>query len=337
MIRPNRRTAFTLIELLVVIAIIAVLIGLLLPAVQKVRESAARMSCQNNLKQIGLAAQNYASSNNSQLPPGYLGTYPNLGTPTGQYGGGQYPGQFVGVLAFLLPFMEQNNIYTSMMSGVPADYLNLSAVYNPWWTYNSTWAAAQNRVSNFLCPSDNAYANAVGTFVGTHTFPYMGGFDLDFPYFPIGGGGDTLGRTNYTGVAGYSGAYAGAQSPFIGLLYNRSNVSLAQLTGTDGASNTLLFGEYLGDADAGPRQYAASWMGVGAMPTAWGLGTGVFPNSYYVMFTSNHTGIVQFCFGDGSVRGLNKGLNQGSNGWVNYIYASGWQDGQVVDFSSISN
>src|SRR5437762_2202913 len=106
----KRRDAFTLIELLVVIAIIAVLIGPLLPAVQKVREAAARMTCSNNLKQLGLAAQNYESANRV-LPPGYLGSYPDIGSPS------LTNCQMVGVLAFLLPYIEQDNAYRLMMSG----------------------------------------------------------------------------------------------------------------------------------------------------------------------------------------------------------------------------
>src|SRR5579872_7398359 len=120
------RPAFTLIELLVVIAIIAVLVGLLLPAVQKVREAANRSSCQNNLKQLGLALHNYESTR-GYLPAAFLG---NRGKPT--YIG--YPDYFFSwsALAQLNPFLEQTNIYNRMDLTQP--------IYDPTNNYNITAA-----------------------------------------------------------------------------------------------------------------------------------------------------------------------------------------------------
>jgi prepilin-type N-terminal cleavage/methylation domain-containing protein len=124
------RCAFTLIELLVVIAIIAILIGLLLPAVQKVRESASRMKCQNNLKQLGVAFHNYHDTNGA-LPPGYSasGPYVNGATDTA-------PGWAWG--AYILPFLEQQNLYNQYNLTLPVQ----------------SSPAIQNLVSTFLCPSD---------------------------------------------------------------------------------------------------------------------------------------------------------------------------------------
>src|SRR5262245_23647382 len=146
------RRAFTLIELLVVIAIIAVLIGLLLPAVQKVREAAARIQCKNNLKQIALAAHNYESAL-GKLPPGLLGDR-----------GAYYPmslrqGPYVGVLAFLLPYLEQDNVYRLLNVNWDFDfgYPNPGQVNQPWWTDANNVLAAQARIKTFVCPADDPY------------------------------------------------------------------------------------------------------------------------------------------------------------------------------------
>src|SRR5262249_45261529 len=114
------RAGFTLIELLVVIAIIAVLIGLLLPAVQKVREAANRARCQNNLKQLGIAVHNFADTN------GRLPTYFGIDPPSGTY---VYPwmnrkAMYGGWFAHLLPYVEQDNVYRQTMNDIQASGWN---------------------------------------------------------------------------------------------------------------------------------------------------------------------------------------------------------------------
>jgi prepilin-type N-terminal cleavage/methylation domain-containing protein len=125
------RRGFTLVELLVVIAIIGILIALLLPAVQMAREAARRMSCSNNLKQLGLAIHNYESSFRA-LPPGALAErLPN----------GQFWTSYLGPHARILPFIEQNNVYGAM---------------NPNTSYGdvANKAAVGRVIAGFLCPSE---------------------------------------------------------------------------------------------------------------------------------------------------------------------------------------
>src|SRR5579864_4534837 len=104
--RRRELRAFTLIELLVVIAIIAILIGLLLPAVQKVREAAARAQCQNNVKQLSLACVNCSDTHQGVMPPNW-GIYPNL-TPAAYNGEG-------GCFFHLMPFIEHQNLYNASL------------------------------------------------------------------------------------------------------------------------------------------------------------------------------------------------------------------------------
>jgi prepilin-type N-terminal cleavage/methylation domain-containing protein len=135
--RTGERSGFTLIELLVVIAIIAVLIGLLLPAVQKVREAASRVKCGNNLRQLGLAAHHYHDAHR-HFPPG-IGYYPAAQN-----------GAFGTYFFHLLPYVEQDNLYARALGSVPFPPPDgPTAGYYP--GNNNVYS---QRVATFLCPSD---------------------------------------------------------------------------------------------------------------------------------------------------------------------------------------
>ena len=136
----HRWRGFTLIELLVVIAIIAILIGLLLPAVQKVREAAARMQCTNNVKQLSLGTINCADSHNGLLPPS-IGLYPNAFPASGNSDGGLF--------LHILPYIEQQNLYNSLYcQPEPNDRNGGQATYSQWLMPGNV------RLKTLICPSD---------------------------------------------------------------------------------------------------------------------------------------------------------------------------------------
>lgn len=286
--RVPRRKAFTLIELLVVIAIIGVLIGLLVPAVQKVREAASRTQCANNLKQMGLAVHNYHDTHES-FPPCYL---IGVGTPT--------------VFVFLLPFLEQE------------------ALFNQWkplgqyWTQTDT--ARQGMIPTYFCPSrrEPMLSQDGDTRDGEPHRPgscgdYGVGAASDPPY-----GGDT--GSVFIQPNPVPTIVAGA-SPFGFAGRWKNNLRMSSVT--DGTSSTLMIGEkhvFMGgfgkwdyrdncvyNDDAGYTIMRIAGPGFPLVFNALDSSATGFRS-----FGSYHPGVCQFVLCDGSVRPLNTNISTGT-------------------------
>jgi prepilin-type N-terminal cleavage/methylation domain-containing protein len=310
-----RRQAFTLIELLVVIAIIAVLIGLLLPAVQKVREAAARVQCSNRMRQLGLAAHNCHDTNNA-LPPA-LGWYPSR-VPSAGAGWGE-------LFLHLLPYLEQDNLYRSTLTTGPNPFGENPGPNQPYYSgafgFGTPAFVGARTITAYICPSDPSVPNG----------PYT---DVLF--------GQQWGTSSY---AGNFLAFAQVDSSFNIISYQASNRIPSSFP--DGTSNTLLFAERYAvcESTALALQRACLW--------DWWEGWSVDPgHDYYPFFalkTSNgdnigpqsvfqvqprrgecdasraataHTGGMQVCLADASVRTLTAGMS-GVTWWAACTPAGG--------------
>ncbi|MFO0934967.1 MAG: DUF1559 domain-containing protein [Gemmataceae bacterium] len=320
------RKAFTLIELLVVIAIIAILIGLLLPAVQKVREAAARMSCSNNMKQLALSTMNYESAY-QYFPPGWVAPNPVYTIPAAGIVMGSPASmtpRCTNVMVELLPFIEQDNLQKTW------DYVNNT---NNITTPSTPNAPSGQVVKTFLCPSSivaqSPTAVVSGGTYGLNSYGAVGG--------RISFSARRVGMPTVPAVDGTSPQLP-APNPLNynetihatldGVFYTNSRTRIAGIS--DGTSNTMMFGERQHKDPEFDRMYTTfpiiGWSGwawvnqenaigdflVGACrPINWMVPTSATgpasSNNTWVRqklssMSSAHTGGANIAFCDGSVR-----------------------------------
>ena len=320
-----KRGAFTLVELLVVIAIIGILIAMLLPAVQVVREAARRTQCLNNIKQIALASLNYESAV-GRFPPGVLADErSNRGIGSGV--------QSVGVFCQLLPYMELNNV-----ADLVEVNLNPDVVDDAWQNFDpagdmsfNTRLASQSRIPSFECPSDDTEPTLVfASHFHNDIFPRSIRDNFEFSvehgltnYSPIGG---VLGSVTSSALSTDSKQWEG----YNGIFTNRSKTTFGQIS--DGSSNTLLFGEIAGQS-GGSKPTGYAWMGaINLSMFYWefdraDLTSGQLNSMELNKYNSYHLGVVNFARGDGSVATVPQSADL-----TTMYQLSAMGDGNVVSF-----